>query len=75
MKTFGDRLLLALRAKGMTQRELAARTACCETVISFIIQGRRMPTFPQLRAILAELPEVDARRLITGDEETRHAAQ
>jgi predicted transcriptional regulator len=72
VKTFAGRLYDELRARCMTQRELAGPTGLNECSISLIVGGRRDPTFQQLRAILEALPQMDARALICGTKEQAH---
>ncbi len=60
---FRERLLLARRRAGMSQGELARRTAMYASDISKMERGRMLPTAPRLRR-LAEALAVSADYLL-----------
>lgn len=66
-RDFDDRLRLAIKMKGITQKELAARIGVSEAIVSRWVRGNRFPHAKQLFA-LAEALDVDAEWLTLGKE-------
>lgn len=64
--SFYDRLAQTMRAAGVSQSELAARTGIDTTNICHLMHGRRAPTLVTLGKILCALPDADARYLVVG---------
>jgi transcriptional regulator with XRE-family HTH domain len=64
--SFGERLLVSMRVTGVGNGRLAKLSGLNQTTISHFTSGNREPSLDNLRKLLAALPEIDARWLITG---------
>ena len=51
----GEKLLMLLHRRGMTQTELASRVGCSQAMISHYISGTRTPSLAKLVNIAAVL--------------------
>lgn len=65
LKTFGKRIALVRKSKGLTQKQLAERVGITVVAIAYIETGKRWPRLGTLNKI-AKILKVDVRDLFKG---------
>jgi transcriptional regulator with XRE-family HTH domain len=66
MSTFSERLKIAIKESGKTQKEIGFIAGFSESNMSHFLSGERGPGIDSVDKLLRALPLVDARWLITG---------